>query len=119
MNPPPKPLHPERIRQARSQEPGPHELSRLAKTFSSLGDPTRLRLVLALANGEMCVRDLAVYLGVSESAVSHGLRRLKDLSLVRSRRAGQVLYYSLDDEHVAAILDVGLRHVRHQQPSGL
>jgi DNA-binding transcriptional ArsR family regulator len=59
----------------------------------------------------MCVCDLAAFLGLTESAVSHHLRRLKDLALVRPRREGQILYYSLDDDHVAELLNVGLAHV--------
>ncbi|MBW2084276.1 MAG: helix-turn-helix transcriptional regulator [Deltaproteobacteria bacterium] len=64
------------------------------------------------AGGEMCVCDLAAFLGLTESAVSHHLRRLKDLALVKSRRDGQILYYSLDDEHVSKILKIGLEHIR-------
>ena len=67
---------------------------------------------MALAGGEMCVCDLAAFLNLTESAVSHQLRRLRDLALVKNRREGQVLFYSLDDEHVAELLDVGLKHVR-------
>jgi DNA-binding transcriptional ArsR family regulator len=59
----------------------------------------------------MCVCDLAAFLGLTESAISHQLRRLKDLALVKSRREGQVIYYSLDDEHVAELLNIGLAHV--------
>ncbi|HDM09620.1 MAG TPA: transcriptional regulator, partial [Desulfobacteraceae bacterium] len=61
---------------------------------------------------EMCVCDLAAFLGLTESAVSHHLRRLKDLALVKSRRDGQILYYSLDDEHVSELLKIGLEHIR-------
>ena len=88
------------------------EAERLALTYKALGDPTRLKMVMALAGGEMCVCDLAAFLGLTESAVSHHLRRLKDLALVKSRRDGQILYYSLDDEHVSKILKVGLEHIR-------
>jgi DNA-binding transcriptional ArsR family regulator len=69
-------------------------------------------MVMALMGGEMCVCDLAAFIGLSESAVSHHLRRLKDLSLVKSRRDGQILYYSLDDDHVAKFLEIGLEHIR-------
>jgi DNA-binding transcriptional ArsR family regulator len=67
---------------------------------------------MALRSSEMCVCDLAAFTGLSESAVSHQLRRLKDLALVKSRRDGQVIYYALDDEHVSDLLVVGLAHVR-------
>jgi DNA-binding transcriptional ArsR family regulator len=67
---------------------------------------------MVLRNVEMCVCDLAAFTGLSASAVSHQLRRLKDLALVKSRRDGQIIYYSLDDEHVTGLLEVGLEHVR-------
>lgn len=86
-------------------------LERLALTFKLLGDPTRLRIVMALTGGEMCVCDLAALTGVSESAVSHQLRRLKDLALVKNRREAQTLYYSLDDEHVSDLIHIGLEHL--------
>ena len=67
---------------------------------------------MALREDEMCVCDLAALLNLSESAVSHQIRRLKDLALVKSRREGQVLYYSLDDHHVDELIQVGLDHLR-------
>jgi len=67
---------------------------------------------MALRKVEMCVCDLAAFIGLSESAVSHQLRRLKDLALVKGRRDGQIMYYALDDEHVSGLLEVGLEHVR-------
>jgi DNA-binding transcriptional ArsR family regulator len=105
-------LHLDRVREARQKDIDPRELTRLAAVFKALGDPGRLRLVLALRDGEMCVCDLAAFLGVSESAVSHQLRRLRDLGLVRNRRAGQCLYYSLNDHHVDEILGLSLDHLR-------
>jgi DNA-binding transcriptional ArsR family regulator len=83
----------------------------LADTFKALGDPTRLRLVAALATEELCVCDLATLLGVSQSAVSHSLRTLRDLRLVRFRRSGKIAYYTLDDAHIATLLAEGVRHV--------
>jgi DNA-binding transcriptional ArsR family regulator len=105
-------VHVEQVARARDQAIPECELDRLALTYKVLGDPTRLKIVMALKDGEMCVCDLAAFLGLSESAVSHQLRRLKDLALVKRRRDGQVLYYSLDDDHVAGLLNVGLEHVR-------
>ena len=83
----------------------------MAETFRALGDPTRLRLVAALAAEELCVCDLATLLGVSQSAVSHSLRTLRDLRLVRYRKAGKIAYYTLDDAHIATLLAQGFRHV--------
>lgn len=78
--------------------------------FTALGDPTRLRLLAALQTGPLCTCDLAATLGVSESAVSHQLRGLRALRLVASDRDGRVVYHRLDDEHVAALLDVAAEH---------
>ena len=105
-------VHLERVARARDETIAVKELERLSLTYKVLGDPTRLKILMALLGGEMCVCDLSAFLGLSESAVSHQLRRLKDLALVTSRRDGQILYYALDDDHVSDILDVGLEHVR-------
>ena len=79
--------------------------------FAALGDPTRLRLLAALQAGPLCTCDLAAVLGVTESAVSHQLRGLRALRLVESDRDGRVVYHRLDDDHVAALLDVAAEHV--------
>ncbi len=105
-------VHLDRVHRARGEAIPETELERLALTFKVLGDPTRLKIFAALAGGEMCVCDLAAYLGLSESAVSHQLRRMREQALVRPRRDGQVLYYALDDAHVADLLRLGLEHVR-------
>ncbi|MBW1820038.1 MAG: winged helix-turn-helix transcriptional regulator [Deltaproteobacteria bacterium] len=104
-------VHRDRVDRARKESLRRDRLDRLSLTYKALGDPTRLKMIMALWGGEMCVCDLAAFLGLSESAVSHHLRRLKDLSLVRPRRDGQILYYSLDDNHVAELINVGLTHV--------
>ncbi len=105
-------VHMNRVKRARELAISESELNRLALTYKVLGDPNRLKIVMALRDIEMCVCDLAALLGVSESAVSHQLRRLKDLALVKGRREGQIIYYSLDDDHVAGLLNIGLGHVR-------
>lgn len=105
-------VHLERIEQARRESITSSDLERLSMTFRILGDPNRLKIVLALRDAEMCVCDLAAFTGSSESAVSHQLRRLKDLNLVKKRRSGQIIYYSLDDKCVRELLDVGIEHVR-------
>ncbi len=105
-------VHLDRVELARKEAISDQELDRLSLTYKVLGDPNRLKIVMALRNVEMCVCDLAAYTGLTDSAVSHQLRRLKDLALVKSRRAGQIIYYSLDDEHVSEILKVGLGHIR-------
>ena len=83
----------------------------LSELFRALGDPTRLKIVLALSRGELCVADLAEAIDMSESAVSHQLRHLKTLRLIRSRKAGKQVYYCLDDEHVEDLLRVGRDHI--------
>jgi ArsR family transcriptional regulator len=87
--------------------------ARLAETFRALSDPTRVRVVSLLAQAELCVCDLAAALGVSQSAMSHQLRTLRDLRLVRRRREGRQVFYTLDDDHVADLFQRGLEHVAH------
>ena len=106
-----KVIHLDRVEQARKDAIADQELDRLALTYKVLGDPNRLKIVMALRNVEMCVCDLAAFTGLTDSAVSHQLRRLKDLALVKNRREGQIIYYSLDDEHVSKILNIGLEHI--------
>ncbi len=105
-------IHFDRVEQARREVITDHELDRLSLTYKVLGDPNRLKIVMALKKVEMCVCDLAAFTGLTDSAVSHQLRRLKDLALVKSRRDGRIIYYSLDDEHVKRLLTIGLEHVR-------
>ena len=104
-------VHLKRVARARAEAIAEKDLERLALTYKIMGDPTRLKIILALRGGEMCVCDIAAYVGLSESAVSHQLRRLRELALVSSRRDGQILYYSLDDDHVRELVTVGLNHI--------
>lgn len=85
----------------------------LARTFQALADPTRVRIISALSHTELCVYDLATLLDITHSAVSHQLRILRDLRLVKSRRAGRLVYYALDDEHIHDLFHRGLEHVEH------
>jgi len=105
-------VHLDRVNRARSEAIPESEMERLALTFKVLGDSTRLKIFVALSGGEMCVCDLAAYLRLSESAVSHQLRRMREQALVKPRREGQVLYYTLNDGHVADLLRLGFEHVR-------
>ncbi len=86
-------------------------LHKLAATFKVLGDPTRTKIISALLQEELCVCDLASLIGLSHSAISHQLRVLRNMNLVKYRKDGRIAYYSLDDEHISAILKAGLRHV--------
>ena len=105
------PIDSERVAAVQRRMPAAAGLRHLAETFSAMGDPTRLRLLFALSSEELCVYDLSVLLGVSVSAISHQLRLLRGLRLVKCRREGRLSYYSIDDPHIATMLDLGLRQV--------
>lgn len=100
-----------RIARARAAMATPESAAALADTFRLLGDPTRVRLLDALATGELCVCDLAALLGHTVSAVSHQLRLLRGLRLVRARREGRMIFYSLDDHHIHDLLSQARGHV--------
>lgn len=100
-----------KVRRVRRAMKPAEAVTALAETFKILGDPTRVRIAFALARAELCVCDLANLLGISQSAASHSLRALRQMKLVRFRKEGKIAYYSLDDEHIANLLDEGFRHV--------
>ena len=108
-------VHVETVRAARTAQPPAALLGGAAELFAALADPTRLRLVAALAGRELCVCDLAATLGLSESAVSHQLRLLRERGLVRARREGRLVYYAVDDDHVATLFAGALDHVAHRR----
>lgn len=87
--------------------------NRLADVFKALSDPTRLRIISLLLDHELCVHTLEAALGMSQSAISHQLRVLRNLNLVRFRKEGRHVYYALDDEHVRGLFEQGLVHVEH------
>lgn len=87
--------------------------SQMAELFRTLGDASRVRIIAALAGGEMSVGQLAETVAISPSAVSHHMRHLRQMQLVRSHKEGRYVYYSLDDEHVAELFRRGLEHVLH------
>lgn len=84
----------------------------VADTFRVLGDPTRVRLIEALGDGEKCVQELATHVGISESAVSHQLRLLRTMRLVRVRREGRQAFYAVDDHHILELLHQARTHVQ-------
>lgn len=86
----------------------------LAETFQALSDPNRVRMISALLEGELCVYDLALLLGMTQSAVSHQLRLLRNLHLVKYRKEGRTVYYSLDDDHIRDLFSRGLEHYQHR-----
>ncbi len=85
----------------------------LADTFKALADPTRVRIISVLAQTELCVCDLAATLGMSQSAVSHQLRLMRQIRLVKNRKQGRMVYYSLDDDHIRDLFQRGLEHIEH------
>jgi len=87
----------------------------LAETFRALGDLTRVRMLDALARSELCVQDLAARLHLTESAVSHQLRLLRNMRLVRTRRDGRLVFYALDDQHIVGLFEQGLEHVEERE----
>jgi ArsR family transcriptional regulator len=108
-------LHPARVAELRAALIREDEVTGLAETFRTLGDPTRVRILDALSHGELCVCDLAALVRMSESAVSHQLRLLRNLRLVKPRREGRMVFYALDDRHIISLFRQGLRHVQEEQ----
>lgn len=101
----------QKVENARRVMKSAETISLLAETFKILGDPTRIKIAFALSHEELCVCDIANLLGVSQSAVSHSLRTLRQMKLVKFRKEGKIAYYTLDDEHIASLLEEGFRHV--------
>lgn len=104
-------IHEEIVTEAKSTMPDEEMLYDLAELFKVFGDTTRIKIICALYESELCVCDIANLLNMTQSAVSHQLRTLKAARLVKFRRAGKVVYYSLDDEHIMRIFNEGLNHV--------
>ena len=103
--------HDEAIRSARKALAGEETILGLTETFKILSDPTRLQIVIAVSKQELCVIDIAELLGITESAVSHQLRLLKTLRLVKQRKEGKLVFYTLDDEHIEDLIRVAARHI--------
>ena len=93
---------------------GIQSVAALAETFKVLGDVTRVRILDALSRSELCVCDLAQLIGLSESAVSHQLRLLRGMRLVRARRDGRMAFYTLDDQHIVRLFEQGMEHVEER-----
>lgn len=107
-------VDPSRVADVQARLIAVEEATRFAEVFKLLGDPTRARLLFALLEaGELCVCDLAEATGTPESSVSHALRLLRTAGIVRNRRAGRMIFYSLADAHVRLLLDLSLQHLRH------
>jgi ArsR family transcriptional regulator len=107
-------INEDKVAAARNAMPPEKVLFRLAETFKVLGNPSRVRILHALSLEELCVCDIASLLGTTKSAISHQLRRLRSLRIVRYRKEGRNVYYSLDDSHVGNLLREGLYHITSQ-----
>lgn len=103
--------HEELVEKVRERLPGEDTLYDLTELFRIFGDSTRIRILYVLFEAEMCVCDIAALLGMTQSAISHQLRALKNARLVKSRREGKTVFYALADDHVKTIIDQGLEHV--------
>ena len=110
-------IDPARVARLRAVLTGDEAVAGLAETFRAIGDPTRVRMLDALSHGELCVCDLAAVLKLSQSAVSHQLRLLRGLRLVRVRREGRMAFYALDDRHIITLFRQTLRHVQEAAPA--
>ena len=103
--------HEEIVERVRNQIPGEDTLYVLSELFRIFGDSTRIRILYVLFESEMCVCDIAALLGMTQSAISHQLRALKNARLVKARREGKTVFYALADDHVKTIINQGLEHV--------
>lgn len=107
----PQPLDEQTLQRLQDDLPGDELLYDLAELFRVFGDSTRIKILYALFESELCVNDIAQVVGLSQSAVSHQLRLLKTNKLVRFRRDGKTIYYALDDDHVRSMIALGMEHV--------
>jgi ArsR family transcriptional regulator len=103
-----------RIKKVQKQLPSGYILEDMAQFFNMLADPTRLKIVVALKSGELCVHEISEIVDLSVSAVSHQLRLLKTTKLVRNRREGKHIYYNLDDNHISELLLLANTHVKEE-----
>ena len=104
-------VHDKVVKQVMDVMPEGEELQNLAEFFRIFGDSTRIRILYVLFEAEMCVCDIAALLGMTQSAISHQLKALKNARLVKSRREGKTVFYALADNHVKTIIDQGLEHI--------
>ena len=106
-----KGIHRDTIRTVNKNMPDPVALYELADLFKLFGDSTRIGILWALSESEMCVCDLCALLKMKQPAVSHQLKNLKQSRVVKARRDGKIVYYSLDDEHIRRLLNLGMEHI--------
>lgn len=107
-------IHKEAVANVLNKLPSTTTFENLAKLFKLIGDPTRCRILFALDNEEMCVCDIANVLKMTKSAVSHQLRLLRQSQIVKTRKSGKEVYYTLDDEHIQKLFEIALEHINHR-----
>jgi DNA-binding transcriptional ArsR family regulator len=107
-------IHQETVDLVKKVELPEEQVTELTAIFQALGDTTRVRIIHALVQSEMCVCDLAAALGMTQSAISHQLRTLRNLRVIKRRKVGRVAYYSIDDHHILTLFNTGLEHVSHR-----
>lgn len=107
------PINEQAVREAQTDLIDGLSATRLAQIYAALADPTRVRIVSALNERELCVRDLAAVLGMTQSAISHQLRLMRTLGLVKNRKDGRIVFYTLEDEHIRDLFQRGLEHIAH------
>jgi len=113
-----KRINPDKVKKINSLLPTDETIYRLTETFKVLGDPTRTKIIFALSVEELCVCEIASILNMSDSAISHQLRILRNLKLVKYRKEGKMVFYSLDDEHINRLFEYGLEHVTEDWQRG-
>jgi DNA-binding transcriptional ArsR family regulator len=106
--------HPQNVCLAKAEMLADDDVNQLAETFKILGDTTRIRILHALSKRELCVCDLAAVVQMGQSAVSHQLRLLRGTRLVKYRKEGKMVWYSLDDDHIKLLLSQGIEHIAHR-----
>lgn len=108
-------IHQESIDIALSKMPNKEIFNNLANFYKLIGDPTRCKILFAIDQHEMCVCDLANTLSMTKSSISHQLSKLRSMGIVKSRKVAKEVYYTLDDEHVGKVFEIGLDHINHKK----
>lgn len=106
-------IHKDVVEKAIKRKPKASEIDNLSKLFKTIGDKTRVQILWLLDNNEMCVCDIANVLNMTKSAISHQLSILKNEKIVKSTKIGKEVFYKLDDEHITALYELGLEHIKH------
>ena len=110
-------IHEDVVKNTLKSMPKPEMFEQLAEFFKIIGDPTRTKILFALDQNEMCVCDIANVLNMSKSSISHQLATLRKSGIVKFRKDGKEVYYTLDDEHIQQVFEVGIEHIKHKNES--